>query len=55
VVAILPRGTCGNTFHRLVANIQQFVCPKLEAWIGSKPFKEIVRQSPANAEGTNED
>ncbi|MDR1284204.1 MAG: hypothetical protein LBK99_25810 [Opitutaceae bacterium] len=28
LTAILPQGTCGNTFHRLVTNIQRFVCPQ---------------------------
>lgn len=44
LVAILPRGTCGNTFHRLVANLQQWVCPKIDAWIGSRAFDSFVNQ-----------
>lgn len=55
IVAILPQGTCGNTFHRLVANIQHYVCPKIQAWIGSESFEEVVRKWPANAEESNED
>jgi hypothetical protein len=50
IVAILPKGTCGNTFHRLVTNIQRYVCPDIRAWIGSEPFKDMVRQWPANVE-----
>jgi len=42
LVAILPRGTCGNTFHRLVANIQRYVSPKIEAWIGSRSFESFL-------------
>lgn len=42
IVAILPQGTCGNTFHRLVANIQHYVCPKIEAWVGRVKFENIV-------------
>ncbi len=42
LVAILPRGTCGNTFHRLVANLQQWVCPKIEAWIGARRFDSFL-------------
>lgn len=42
MVAILPTGTCGNTFHRLVTNIQRFVCPKIDAWLGSKPFTALT-------------
>ena len=54
-VAILPEGTCGNTFHRLVANIQHYVCPKIQAWVGSESFEDLVRKWPANAEEANED
>ena len=55
VVAILPQGTCGNTFHRLLTNIQHYVCPKIRAWVGAEPFEEIVRKWPDNAEAPNED
>jgi len=55
VVAILPQGTCGNTFHRLVTNIQHYVCPKIQAWVGSESFENVVRKWPANAEESNED
>ena len=50
VVAILPRGTCGNTFHRLVANIQHYVSPRIQAWIGSEPFESIVSRWPQDSE-----
>jgi hypothetical protein len=42
LVAILPRGTCGNTFHRLVANIQRYISPKIDAWIGSRSFESFL-------------
>jgi len=42
LVAILPRGTCGNTFHRLIANVQQYVAPKIEAWIGARRFDSLA-------------
>jgi hypothetical protein len=42
LTAILPEGTCGNTFHRLVTNIQRYVCPKIEAWLGAKPFDSLM-------------
>ena len=42
IVAILPRGTCGNTFHRLVTNIQRYVCPKIDAWLGSRRFESFL-------------
>lgn len=43
IVAILPSDTCGNTFHRLVANIQQYVSPVISAWVGSESFETVVR------------
>ena len=46
MTALLPRGTCGNTFHRLVANIQHYVSPKIQAWLGEKPFAEVVAKWP---------
>jgi hypothetical protein len=50
VVAILPKGTCGNTFHRLVTNVQQYVCPKIDVWLGAKPFDQLVGEAQANWE-----
>lgn len=47
LVAILPQGTCGNTFHRLVTNIQRFVCPKVQAWVGSRPFADLLKNLPS--------
>jgi hypothetical protein len=46
--ALLPSGTCGNTIHRLVANIQQFVDPKLETYIGDQKYEEFIARAPAN-------
>jgi len=40
--ALLPFGTCGNSIHRLVTNIQRFVDPKPDAYIGSRPYKEFL-------------
>jgi hypothetical protein len=42
LVAILPRGTCGNTFHRLVTNVQRYVSPKIDAWLGSRRFESFL-------------
>ena len=47
LTAILPQGTCGNTFHRLVTNIQRFVSPKVEAWVGSRRFVDLLTSMPA--------
>jgi len=43
VVALLPQGTCGNTFHRLVTNIQHYLSPQIEAWLGSRKFGDLLR------------
>lgn len=43
--ALLPRGTCGNTIHRLIANVQRFVDPKPHAFIGNEPYEEFIRQA----------
>jgi hypothetical protein len=55
IVAILPQGTCGNTFHRLVTNIQRYVCPNIETWIGSKPFQSLADSMPTEQETHDED
>jgi hypothetical protein len=54
VVAILPQGTCGNTFHRLVTNIQRYVSPDIEAWLGSKPFQSLADSMPSEQEVKDE-
>lgn len=46
--ALLPRGTCGNTIHRLVTNIQRFVDPKLETYIGDKSYADFIATPPAD-------
>lgn len=51
LVAILPQGTCGNTFHRLVTNIQAYVCPSIEAWLGSEPFAGLMDNSITESGG----
>jgi hypothetical protein len=46
--ALLPSGTCGNTIHRLVANIQQFVDPKLQTYIGDTKYEEFITEAPTD-------
>jgi len=43
--AIIPNGTCGNTVHRLVTNIQRYLDPGAEAYIGDKPYRKMVEES----------
>jgi len=40
--ALLSPGTCGNTIHRLVTNIQRYVDPKPDAFIGGKPYESFI-------------
>ena len=51
LVAFLPQNTCGNTFHRLVTNIQAYVCPSIDAWLGGEPFQGLVDDSIAQSGG----
>jgi hypothetical protein len=53
LVAILPVGTCGNTFHRLVTNIQHYVSPKIRAWVGAEAFETLVSAWPAVTDETS--
>lgn len=43
--AIIPNGTCGNTVHRLVTNIQRYLDPGAKAFIGDKPYQQMVEES----------
>ncbi|MCY4176153.1 MAG: hypothetical protein OXD37_07430 [Acidimicrobiaceae bacterium] len=42
LLAVLPHGTCGNTVHRLVTNVQRELAPTAKAWIGSEPYDQAV-------------
>jgi len=43
--AIIPNGTCGNTVHRLVTNIQRYLDPGAQAFIGDRPYGQVVEES----------
>jgi hypothetical protein len=45
--AYLPQGTCGNTIHRLVTNIQRFVDPKPAVHLGNQAYEDLIAQAPA--------
>lgn len=45
LIAVLPRGTCGNTIHRLVTNVQRLVDPSIDVWLGSERYETAVEQS----------
>ena len=42
VYAMLPTGTCGNTVHRLVTNIQRFVQPKVSVFVGDRTYDDFI-------------
>jgi len=51
-VVILPRGTCGNTVHRLVTNTQRYLDPGVKTYIGDKPYKDLIRDIFLGRENT---
>lgn len=44
MVLILPEGTCGNTVHRLVTNVQRHLDPAVSVYIGSESYETRIRQ-----------
>lgn len=45
LTAVLPHGTCGNTIHRLVTNVQRWLDPNVEVWLGNEPYETAVANS----------
>ncbi len=41
-ILILPQGTCGNTVHRFLSNIQRFLHPKLAVYVGDELYDKII-------------
>jgi len=48
--AIIPSGTCGNTVHRLVTNVQRYLDPGAEVYIGDTPYRKMVEESSRTVE-----
>ena len=42
ILVILPRGTCGNTVNRLITNVQRFLSPSVQTWIGDRPYEDML-------------
>jgi len=40
---VLPQGTCGNTVHRLVTNIQRYLDPTVEVFVAGERYSDLVR------------
>ncbi len=49
ILAVLPQGTCGNTIHRMVTNVQRFLDPSVQVWLGSEPYEDAVAASFSTA------
>jgi len=49
ILGVLPSGTCGNTIHRLVTNVQRYLNPNIDIWLGSKRYTETVADSMSSA------
>lgn len=45
LLAIIPRGTCGNTVHRLVTNIQRYIDPAAEVYVGDMKYHDMADTS----------
>lgn len=46
LLAFLPEGTCGNTVHRLVTNVQRLIDPAVKVWIGNLSYEAVVATEP---------
>ncbi len=49
LTAVLPHGTCGNTIHRLVTNVQRLLDPNVKVWLGSESYETAVANSMRDA------
>jgi hypothetical protein len=45
LIAIIPKGTCGNTIHRLVTNIQKYIDPAANVFVGDTKYEAMVEES----------
>ncbi len=42
IVAIIPKGTCGNTIHRLVTNVQHYLDPAVGVMVGDQSYGSLL-------------
>ena len=49
MLGVLPRGTCGNTIHRLVTNVQRYLDPNVDVWLGNESYASAVSNSMMEA------
>jgi hypothetical protein len=48
MVTMVPHGTCGNTIHRLVTNIQQYLNPDVNVWVGNYKYADLLNMETMN-------
>ena len=42
MLVVLPQGTCGNTVHRLAANVQRYLSPTVDVFIGDVRYDDLI-------------
>lgn len=42
---VIPQGTCGNTVHRLLTNIQRFVAPDVEMDVAGQDYGQLFERT----------
>lgn len=55
LITIIPKGTCGNTVHRLITNIQRYIDPACSAFVGDMKYQEMVEESSLGVKYENKD
>lgn len=45
IILYLPKGTSGNTIHRFITNVQKFISPEIDVYIGDISYKELIYNS----------
>jgi len=43
MIVVLPQGTCGNTVHRLVTNVQRYLDPTVRVFIADERYNDLVK------------
>ena len=41
----LPQGACGNSVHRFVQNVQHYLSPRLEVYVGEIPYVQLFGEA----------
>ncbi len=45
IVALLPKETSGSFVHRLATNIQRYVVPKVQVWLGETSYEIVIQRA----------